>query len=181
MDDGWVAESRDLIVSAVGAVNAIESLVFGGTLRYFLTSSPTDLVALGISGVAPFENSTGGTWAKWARADSGFKAWPASGTAPTSAKPVCRFFNTKVATHFYSASTADCAALRRLPDWVDEGVAFRTLLPQGGVCQSGTEPVYRLFSASLANHRYTRGVDTYQTFIAHGWAGEGVAFCSPPG
>lgn len=178
---GDIAESRDLIVSAVGAVIKIESLIFGGTLRYFLAANPTDLVALGVSGVAPFENSTGGTWAKWARADSGFKAWPASGAAPASAKPVCRFFNTKVATHFYSASSADCTALRGLPDWVDEGIAFRALLPQGGVCQSGTEPVYRLFSASLANHRYTRGVDTYQTFTRLGWVGEGVAFCSPVG
>lgn len=179
--DGRLTGVRDVIVSPANVSIKVESLIFGRTQRFFLTAKPGDLPALGITGVAPYENTTNGLWPEWARADTGFRAWPASGAAPPSAKSVCRFFNTRVATHFYSANAVDCAALRGLPDWVDEGVAFRAILPQGGVCQSGTEPVYRLFSQSLANHRYTRGVDTYQTFIAYGWTGEGVAFCSPIG
>lgn len=175
-----ISQSRDVNVSRSG-VTAItaESLIFGQTQRYFLTASSTDLPALGITGGANFSYSSGGTWPLWAKADSGFKVWPATGNAPVAAKPVCRFFNSRVATHFYSARQADCDALRGANDWVDEGVAFRILLPQNGVCQSGTDPVYRLFNASLSNHRYTREPDSYVAMINKGWAGEGVVFCAP--
>lgn len=175
-----VSQARDLNVlrSGVTAITA-ESLIFGQTQRYFLTASNADLPTLGITGGPYFSYASGGTWPLWAKADSGFKVWPATGVAPAAAKPVCRFFNSRVATHFYSARQADCDALRGVTDWVDEGVAFRILLPQNGACQSGTDPVYRLFNASLANHRYTREPDSYVAMINKGWAGEGVVFCAP--
>ena len=115
----------------------------------------------------------------WSNAESAFRAWPATGDAPASAVPVCRFFNPKVVTHFYSAKASDCALLAASADWTNEGIAFRILLPVAGVCSFGTTPVYRLFSQSLANHRYTRSIDTYQAFQLRGWVGEGVAFCAP--
>ena len=92
---------------------------------------------------------------------------------------MCRFFNTRVASHFYSAKSDECASLRNRADWVDEGIAFRILLPKNGVCQTGTLPVYRLFNAALANHRYTRETETIILMAAKDWMNEGVAFCSP--
>ena len=179
--DRYVSSTRDLIVSSLGATQLrAESLIYGPTQRYFLTANSADLPALGIMPGSTFFNfASGGAWPVWAKADLGFKVWPATGAAPAAAKPVCRFFNSRVATHFYSANTADCDALRGRADWVDEGTAFRVLLPQNGVCQLGTVPVYRLFSATLANHRYTTETETVIAMAAKGWVSEGVAFCSP--
>ena len=176
-----VSSIRDLIVSSSGATTVkAESLIYGVTQRYFLTANSADLPALGIKLNPPsFTSVDGGSWPLWTKADAGFKVWPVTGTAPAAAKPVCRFFNSRVATHFYSANTADCDALRGRPDWVDEGTAFRVLLPQNGVCQLGTIAVYRVFSAALANHRYTSETETVIAMAAKGWVSEGVAFCSP--
>lgn len=175
-----VSHSRDLVVSRTAVTpTTAESLIYGPTQRYFLTANAADLPALGITGGEFFSFSSGGTWPRWAKAETGFKVWPATGDVPSAAKPVCRFFNTRVATHFYSAKVTDCDALRGQPDWVDEGTSFRILLPTSGVCQVGTEPIYRLFSAQLSNHRYTREANTYAAMIAQGWAGEGAVFCAP--
>ena len=110
------------------------------------------------------------------------RAWPTAGPAADAAKPVCRLFHPTEVTHFFSASAADCAAIRALPTWRDEGIAFRALVPDaGGVCPIGTEPVWRLYSSKFKTHRYTRSSATYTGFKANGWTPEGVVFCSAPG
>lgn len=120
------------------------------------------------------------TPALWIQSEAPFLAWPATGDAPTSAMPVCRLFHPGAVTHFYSANPTDCATLRRTAPWVDEGIAFRALLPTAaGTCGIGTQIVYRLFSASLGTHRYTRSTATYDALQSKGWQPEGAVFCSP--
>jgi hypothetical protein len=120
--------------------------------------------------------------ALWIQSEAPFLAWPATGDAPSTAVPVCRLFHPGAVTHFYSANATDCATLRRTAPWVDEGIAFRALLPTAaGTCGIGTQIVYRLFSESLGTHRYTRSPATYEALQSKGWRPEGAVFCSPTG
>lgn len=79
-----------------------------------------------------------------------------------SAVNVCRSFNTQLSTHFYSASSDDCAALKAQSAWIDEGTAFRILRSHAQTFPPGSAPVFRLFSVSLATHRYTARSTTTQ-------------------
>lgn len=122
----------------------------------------------------------------WQAADNGFNVWPAVGPAPSTALPVCRFYSSLVNSHFYTASESECLELQENPDsgWAYEGIAFQALVPTAGACPAGTTPVWRLFNNRQheldSNHRFVASPETYRIMIADGWAGEGVAFCSPP-
>jgi hypothetical protein len=164
------------VESAAARIRAY-SFITQETKRYFLTASETDVALLESVNVA--RGYAGSAWQYFARSDDGFFAWSSTGAAPSSAKPVCRFYHPMVSTHFYSADATECDLLRRTAPWVDEGIAFRALLPQNGSCPDGTDIVYRLFSAELANHRYTRERDTIIAMSTNGWKNEGPAFCSP--
>ena len=182
------SKRASVVVGPAAATISVASLLFAEKMdardlvvpgiRYFLTATASDLPLL-LSQNTPSPDATF-FYPIWRLADAGFKAWPASGDAPTAALPVCRFFSPQYSTHFYSAKPEECALLRSLPtQWNDEGTAFRALLPDEGVCGYGTEPVYRLFSAEFKNHRYTTKADTYRAMRLAGWVGEGAAFCSP--
>lgn len=147
------------------------------TSTYFVTASESDRSLLRSQG--------------WTVADAGFTAWPSNGPAPETSKPVCRFFFPAKSTHFYTANENDCATLKRTPGFVDEGIAFRALVPFGGRCGPGTQPVYRLFNSERVNHRYTVSSDTASGMLASftsdfyvgaypsPWADDGITFCSP--
>ena len=107
---------------------------------------------------------------------------------------MCRYFlpAKAKATHFYSASAADCVVLKTAPGFVDEGIAFRALVPVLGSCGSGAKEVYRMFDPVRVNHRYVAGADTARAMVAafvdqdfmgpnipSTWINEGIAFCSP--
>ena len=145
--------------------------------KYYLALGDTEVKAL-LDLNAPV-NLSPTVDVEWIIAESPFRTWPATGDAPALAAPVCRFFHPQVVTHFYSAKAGECALLAASSAWINEGTAFRALLPVDGVCMAGTSPVYRLFSQALANHRYTQSIGTYQALQFKGWAPEGVAFCSP--
>ncbi len=121
----------------------------------------------------------------WNTVDRGFFAWYPNDTGnPESAQPVCKFYSLTVDSHFYTADPDECSALRALPDaWTYEGIAFEALVPTGGICPTGTDPVWRLFNNRDAeqqtNHRYVASQETARTMMAAGWIGEGVVFCSP--
>lgn len=117
--------------------------------------------------------------------DAGFNAWPADGSAPASAVPVCRFYSFQVNSHFYTGDEEECALLQEEDHgWEYEGIAFQALVPTGGACPAGTTPVWRLyndrFAQSDSNHRFVASMGIYHAMMADGWLGEGVAFCSPP-
>lgn len=162
----------EFTVDPAPTAQPVYAFLHGGINHYFITASQTQRDFL-------LQNNLG-----WTIVDEGFKAWPASGPAPAAAKPVCRLYSPLVNTHFFSADAAVCDFLKQQTGtWVDEGIAFRALVPTAGMCPSGTLPVWRLYNNRFAqldsNHRYVTSQDTYRHMIANGWIGEGVRFCSP--
>lgn len=163
----------DLTVSPAPPAQPVYALYHPDINHYFLTASTAQRDFL-------VQNPSLG----WGVVDEGFKAWPANGPAPVAAKPVCRLYSPLVNTHFFSADAASCDSLKQQTStWIDEGIAFRALVPTAGTCPHGTLPVWRLYNNRFAqldsNHRYVVSQDTYRHMIANGWIGEGVAFCSP--
>jgi hypothetical protein len=145
--------------------------------HYFMTSRADEIAAL-----------DAGTLTGWTRTGARFAAYPAyaSGTVP-----VCRYYLPPAFgdSHFFSASTAECADVaRRFPQFVSEDpeVMYVALPdPTSGACPAGTLAVYRLWNARVdTNHRYTADPATRATMLARGWVAEGygplgVAMCAP--
>jgi serine protease len=121
----------------------------------------------------------------WYTSDRGFYVWTRDSDAPAAAVPVCRFYSFLVNSHFYTAGEAECELLKQNGSgWIYEGIAFQALVPTGGACPAGTDPVWRLYNNRFeqldSNHRFVASSETYRTMMAAGWIGEGIAFCSPP-
>lgn len=159
---------------------------------FFVTSDPAEVAAID---AAPASG--------WARVSNraAFFAFTEPVTAhdgsgrPLPALPVCRFF-IPPASHFFSASPAECAAVRGAhPKLVLEtSAAFYAWLPDAsGRCPIvasdtgivGLQPVFRLWNAQgETNHRYTTDVVERSAMISDGWVAEGygdagVAMCVP--
>ena len=64
-----------------------------------------------------------------------------------------------------------------------EGLAFRTVLPVAGKCESGFDPVVRLYwpgsAASQVRHRYVTDPHVVTAMANAAWIVEGPVFCSP--
>ena len=175
---GVVPTRRTVIVAATPPTVIATSLGQRPTGKFFLTASPQELAVLGaLTG----DGSADKKGLLWGIAEQTMNVWSATGDAPAAAKPVCRLYHPQAVTHFYSANAADCALVRKTSPWIDEGIAFKALTPSNGACPTGTDAVYRLFSAALGNHVYTRSTATVTAFGQTGWANEGVVFCSPKG
>jgi hypothetical protein len=148
--------------------------------HYFTTAIPGEIAAL-----------DGGQQAGWARTGDSFVAWVSVAVAAGGATPVCRIYIPPAFgnSHFYSASPAECAAVReRFPAFVfeaDEVMAVQLPNPVSGACPGGTQPVFRLWNMRAdTNHRYTTDRDVRATMIGRGhvpegYGDEGVAFCAP--
>ena len=109
----------------------------------------------------------------WTRTGRTFGAWTDAAFGGAGASPVCRYYipPDKGASHFFSASPAECDEVARrigtdpnFAGYVEETrSAFFVALPDAtsGACPAGTAAVYRLLNNRAdANHRYTtdRGV-----------------------
>lgn len=179
-------------VCGTGIADASKSVMLANTLKdyrlvyefynanlnhYFLTGSKEEAAMITRGGVGP----------GWANAGNYFYAWsgPEEG-----ALPVCRFYTQGANSHFYTASSKDCAFLRSLnpenvlaPDqWTYEGIAFYARLPTpNGVCPPDSVAIYRLYNnrwrVNDSNHRFVRSLRERNAMIARGWVDEGVAFC----
>ena len=171
---------------AVGSASPVVEYYAAPTEHYFLTGGPGD-----IAGLDP------GTLT-WKRTGETFKAWLNPADAPPGAVPVCRFYAAGPNSHFYTGNASDCAGLKALEaqqraeasakntqflGWQYEQIAFYALVPTGGSCPGGTEPVYRMFNGPVAkngaNHRFTSDSRMRYAMLAAGWVDEGVQFCSP--
>jgi hypothetical protein len=151
--------------------------------HYFVTASADEIAKL-----------DAGALVGWQRTGQHFTVFdPATPVAGASA--VCRFYGSPDAgldSHFYSASPAECAAVRqRFPGvWIDEtDNAFGIWLPDTatGHCPSSSVPVYRAWNHRVdSNHRFTTDAATLQSMLARGYVAEGygpgplpVAMCAP--
>ena len=146
--------------------------------HYFLTANPDEAAAIDRGAVGP----------NWVRTGLGFRAY-AAGTTGGNAVDVCRFFGTPgvgPSSHFFTGNAAECAAVRANPYWLDEGVAFRAIVPVAGTCPAGSAPALRFFwpgGVVLASrHRYTSDAATIAALraAAPAWIEEGPVFCSAP-
>jgi hypothetical protein len=158
-----------------GSVEAIE-FHHAGRHEYFLTTVPEEAAHIDAGGVGP----------GWTRTGQQFRVFPLDGAAPPAAVSVCRFFGAPPRgpdAHFFSASAGECEALRHNDLWLDEGLAFRTLLPSAERCPAGFEPVVRLWwrgsDAREVRHRYVRDAAIVASMARDGWVVEGAVFCSP--
>jgi len=137
-----------------------------------------------------------GSIAGWQRTGQHFTVFDPA-TPFAGASPVCRFYGLPAAgldSHFYSASPAECAAVRqRFPGvWFEEtDNAFGIFLPDTvtGECPAASVPVYRAWNGRIdSNHRFTTDPATLRAMVAQGYTAEGygptampVAMCAPTG
>lgn len=165
--------------ASAGIVKAIE---YVGD-HVFLTANPAEIAAL-----------DSGTITGWTR--SGLELWVHDAPEPDHV-PVCRFYSAAFAprsSHFYTADAAECAAVKSLPDWVDEGVAFYARLPGAyGDCPADAMPVVRWYNGGRGgapNHIFSpyseTGSQWWEPSTAETWRGtgwyvervNGTAFCT---
>lgn len=150
---------------------------------YFLTGRADEQSSL--DGVGDFQR-TGMTFTATAAAN-----------ASAEQDRVCRYrisligSNSNVApsspfsSHFYGLTTdCDTVASYNLPNFANEGLDFAVTRPIAGVCPaSAPVGVYRALRSSsqvsVPNHRYSVDLQTYDSMLAQGWNGEGIAFCVP--
>lgn len=164
--------ARYRLDSVVSSVFAVE--FFNVDLRhYFITSNAAEQKSIDSGGAGP----------GWQRTGNNFRLWVPEVGVPVGAVPVCRFYGTPGRgpnSHFYTASGAECAAVKRDAGWTYEGIAFYVLPPQNDQCV-GSQPVYRAYNNGFvrndSNHRYSTQLGVLQAMTAQGWSVEGVAFC----
>jgi serine protease len=161
--------------AALTAVDVVE--FYNAPLNhYFITANPDEAAAIDRGAVGP----------SWARTGYAFRAY-AAGTSGGGAVDVCRFFGTPhvgPSSHFFTGNAAECDAVRDNPSWIDEGIAFRALLPTAGACPAGTSTVVRFFWPGgvtvNSRHRYATDPTVIATMRAAGWIDEGPVFCGAP-
>ncbi len=118
------------------------------------------------------------------------------GSSYAGTSPVCRFYSSKLDTHFYSAKKAECDTVKTDPTftgtWTFESdEVFRAFVvdPATGVCATDTTATYRLWNNRPdVNHRYTDQVSVFLFMKGKSYIPEGdgspalpVAFCTPAG
>jgi hypothetical protein len=149
------------------------------------------------AGAAEIDQLDAGAQGAWLRTGQSFEAWATQQDAPAGAHAVCRFYAMGPNSHFYTGNDSECAGLKAIEQsqradaaahgqpflgWGYEGIAFWALVPSGGQCAAGTQPVWRSFNNRVsqddANHRFT--VDPQMRAAMNTeWYDEGAAFCSP--
>ena len=145
--------------------------------HYFISASAADIEAL-----------DGGRFNGWKRTGQGSPSAPERSRSLTG--PCCRFYIPldQGNSHFYSASTEECAVVRaRFPNFILESLAaFYVEVPDPvtGSCPpdegSGVYavPVYRLWNQrSDSNHRYTSSASIRDEMLRRGYVSEGVFMC----
>jgi hypothetical protein len=114
--------------------------------HYFVTSNPAEIAALDT-----------GMFQGWWRTGQRYRVddAPAAGL-----EPVCRFYTAEFAgkaSHFFTASAAECEYLKASPHWSYEGVAFYGRVPDAqDNCGAGTAAINRLWKARPSRSRRRR-------------------------
>jgi hypothetical protein len=150
--------------------------------HYFITIDPNEADSI----------DAGAAGAGWTRTGKTFMVYT---TQATGSQPVCRFygsFDIGPNSHFYTVSTAECAALRAqqaitpetVKKWHYENTAFYIFTPVNGACTDNNTPVYRYYNNGFArgedsNHRLSADPAQNASMEAAGWTNEGVVMCAP--
>jgi len=144
--------------------------------HYFMTGSSDDKRLLDAAA------ATG----QFARTGRSFSAWSTTALGrPPEAVSVARFFSPALSSHVFTSNVNEIAALRALPatsagaGFVDEGIAFFSMQPDGKRCATGLKAIYRAYNNRPdGNHRYSNDVSVQAAMVSSGFINEDVAFCS---
>ena len=165
--------------TASGPVPTLDAVEFYNAQRdrYFLTADAGEIAHLDHGGDPG-----------WSRTGRGFKVY-AVGQSDGRAYDVLRYVSTpesKLDSHFFTASLREQVVLSRTPEWQVESVPFDLSLPDtlSGECPDRSTPVFRLFDPRNGDHRYTTDAALKASLVAAGWTAEGygdaaVAMCAP--
>lgn len=157
--------------------------------HYFLSVTPQEMALLDAGLPLP----------GWQRTGLSFWVYPADGSAPAGANPVCRFYGRPEAgidSHFYSASPQECQAVidQFSLGWILESPAyFYAFLPttDGGCPDAAVSAraivrLYRTYNNRPdANHRFTTSQYIQQlmqypeNWIPEGYGLDAVSMCLP--
>lgn len=151
--------------------------------HYFLTADPVEIDGL-----------DRGVFSGWQRTGESLGVLRSDAGVGGSYVSVCRFYGRPergLASHFYSASPDECAAVEAGFDgaWIKEHDDAFYVVPADvatGSCPADTVPVFRLWNLRPdTNHRYTTSSAIRDEMIARGFVPEGygpdrVAFCARP-
>lgn len=156
--------------------NATAQEFYNTDLRhYFVTASAAEAAGIDAGAAGP----------GWQRTGASFLVFAGGGEIP-GLVPVCRFYGKPGVgpnSHFYTASAAECEAVKTDSGWQYEGIAFFVPQVVGNSCPGGTTPVYRSYNngylSNDSNHRYTIEYALWARMTAQGHSLEGVAMCSP--
>ncbi|MDQ3027077.1 MAG: hypothetical protein M3R58_11325 [Pseudomonadota bacterium] len=170
----------------IGPIMPVIEFYQEGLRHYFLAGGPEEVKLLDAGG-------QGG----WKRTGHKFNAWLRQADAPANARPVCRFYAFGPNSHFFTADAFECQYLKDLEQqqrsqaaaagarflgWGYEGIGFWALMPQGGECEAGSDPVFRAYNNRAfqgdSNHHFTRDRHLHTEMIT-AWIDEGVQLCSP--
>ena len=175
---GFAALCGVAFADALVEVQIYENMtVFPGEPRFFMTSREADKAFLAAH-----------PQMGWTKLDT-FAAFAVDPNAPNAANlsGVCRFYLPTLATHFFTASSADCEQFKADPLFKFEGIDFAVVRPVAGGCGIGLTSVVRFYNNGFArdvsgNHFYGTGTGTgIGNYLARfaGWWNEGAVMCVP--
>ncbi len=178
----WIADRGNFIVRKVSSpLKLLAEYRYVASDYYFYTSRDSEKTALdAIAG--------------WERTGASMLVNTAN---DTGSKGIARYFFERIAlnqtrgAHFYTLTDGEIAGLNALNPTnaraqglpYNEDVEAYAFAATNGGCASNQTPVYRAFRNAIVapdnpTHRYSASLATYNSLVAAGWNGEGVAFCS---
>jgi hypothetical protein len=182
----WIKRAVVVLIGLVAACNPAlgaglvdvqiyeNTRVFPGESRFFMTARDTDKTFLAA-------NPQMG----WVKLDT-FAAYAVE-PGSTSLANVCRFFLPTLATHFFTAESAECERFKADPAFIFEGLDFAVARPAAGACAAGLASLTRFYNDGAkrnvsGNHFYGTGTSVgVGNYLARfsGWRNEGVGMCVP--
>jgi serine protease len=146
--------------------------------HYFVTDDPGEIASI----------TSGRFGTPWVPTGQAFKGWPQMPADTfTGVAPVCRFYGTPGIgpnSHFYTASSDECAGVKRDRGWLYEGIAYYILPVANQRCPDGYLAVNRAYNNGFArndsNHRMSTSDSTMREMQRLGWTYEGISMCSRP-
>ena len=153
--------------------------------HYFMTTLDSEKLAIELGSFVGWERVGPHPWSP---PSAGFAFL--NGPGNDGRVPLCRFFSAAFqgkSSHFYTATSTECDAVKTNPNWTFEGIAgYVWPASSNGTCDAGI-PLYRVYNngqRGAPNHRYTTDHNTRLSMIVEGWtpegAGPGVVACVPP-
>ena len=179
---------RFLSRTFLAALCAMAQLAFAAETVTVIEYYHRDLDSYFITGRADEQQALDGISA-FNRTGAAFVALPAN-SATSKQTRICRFYislaSPPTSSHFYGRESVDCLPLIASPPtgFSYEGYDFAVAesSPAGQCPGDARFPVHRAFrpgaSGKSSNHRYLVSTTQYNAMVAHGWTGEGIAFCA---